>query len=199
MWHWTALIYWLTDVLDTVPSVLWCCWLGGRKGIRPVKIERWGAGVVVCWEWVADLHMTQLMPLPLIVSRLVYTFLIPAHPVRSGQMATKRVRTHVCNVLDRSAEFSDFIAKCLVKDPDHRPSAGDLCQVLLLLPLCFSLYCVHGAFMPSVLWHCWLSGRKGIRPVKAEWWGAGIAICLERCADLHMAQLMPLPLTLFLQ
>jgi len=26
-----------------------------------------------------------------------------------------------------------------------------------------------------------------------EWWGAGIVICLERGADLHMAQLKPLP------
>ena len=45
--------------------------------------------------------------------------------------------------------------------------------------------------MSSVLWRCWLVGRKGIRPVKTEWW----VICLERGADLHMAQLMPLPLT----
>ena len=30
---------------------------------------------------------------------------------------------------------------------------------------------------------------------KTEWWGAGVAICLERSADLHTAQLMPLPLT----
>jgi len=36
-------------------------------------------------------------------------------------------------------------------------------------------------------------GRKGIRPVKTEWWGAGVVVCLERGADLHMAQLMPLP------
>jgi len=28
-----------------------------------------------------------------------------------------------------------------------------------------------------------------------EWWGAGMIICLERGADLHTAQLMPLPLT----
>jgi len=28
-----------------------------------------------------------------------------------------------------------------------------------------------------------------------EWWGAGVVICLERGADLHMVQLMPLPLT----
>ena len=30
---------------------------------------------------------------------------------------------------------------------------------------------------------------------KTEWWGAGMVICLERGADLHTAQLMPLPLT----
>jgi len=28
-----------------------------------------------------------------------------------------------------------------------------------------------------------------------EWWGAGVVICLGRGADLHTAQLMPLPLT----
>ena len=27
---------------------------------------------------------------------------------------------------------------------------------------------------------------------KLEWWGAGVVICLERGADLHMPQLMPL-------
>jgi len=40
-----------------------------------------------------------------------------------------------------------------------------------------------------------LGGRKGIRPVKTEWWGAGAAICLEQGADLHTAQPTPLPLT----
>jgi len=30
---------------------------------------------------------------------------------------------------------------------------------------------------------------------KTEWWGAGVVVCLVRGADLHMAQLMPLPLT----
>jgi len=30
---------------------------------------------------------------------------------------------------------------------------------------------------------------------KLEWWGTGMVICLERDADLHMARLMPLPLT----
>ena len=30
---------------------------------------------------------------------------------------------------------------------------------------------------------------------KTEWWGAGMFICLERGADLHTAELIPLPLT----
>ena len=59
-----------------------------------------------------------------------------------------------------------------------------------------SLYASSAAAsLPSVLWHCRLGGRKGIRPVKTEWWGAGVVVCLEQGADLHMAQLVPLPLT----
>jgi len=57
------------------------------------------------------------------------------------------------------------------------------------------IYFWQGIFMPSVLWRCWLGGRKGIWPVKTEWWGAGMVVCQERGADLHTAQLMPLPLT----
>ena len=36
---------------------------------------------------------------------------------------------------------------------------------------------------------------RHILPVKTEWWGDGMVICLEQGADLHMAQLIPLPLT----
>ena len=40
-------------------------WLGVCKSIRPVKIEWWDVGVVICLEQGADcLHMVQLMPLP---------------------------------------------------------------------------------------------------------------------------------------
>jgi len=42
-----------------------------------------------------------------------------------------------------------------------------------------------------------LVGRQEGHPAckKTKWWGAGMVICLERGADLHMAQLVPLPLT----
>ena len=58
----------------------------------------------------------------------------------------------------------------------------------------FFVFVTYGHGLPSVLWRCWLGGRKGIRSVK-NWWGAGVVICLERGADLHMVQLMLLPLT----
>ena len=42
-----------------------------------------------------------------------------------------------------------------------------------------------------------LVGRQEGHPAckKTEWWGAGMVICLERGADLYMAQWMSLPLT----
>ena len=42
-----------------------------------------------------------------------------------------------------------------------------------------------------------LVGQQEGHPVckKTEQWDAGVVICLERCADLYMAQLMPLSLT----
>jgi len=40
-----------------------------------------------------------------------------------------------------------------------------------------------------------LVGRQERHPAcKKLWWDAGVVICLERGADLHMAQMMPLPL-----
>ena len=47
----------------------WRCWLGGRKGVRPAKTEWWDVGVVTYLVWGADLHMAQLVPLPLTISR----------------------------------------------------------------------------------------------------------------------------------
>ena len=42
-----------------------------------------------------------------------------------------------------------------------------------------------------------LVGRQEGHPAckKTEWWSAGVVIYLERGANLHTAQLMPLPLT----
>ena len=65
--------------------------VGWQEG-HPVckKAERWGAGVAVCLERGADLHMAQLMPLPLTVScsskiQIGFTFLVPADLGSLGQ------------------------------------------------------------------------------------------------------------------
>ena len=56
--------------------------------------------MVICLERVADLHMAQLIPLPLTVScfskiRIGFTFLVPAHPGSPGKRAAKRVCVYV--------------------------------------------------------------------------------------------------------
>ena len=115
-------------------SVLWHCWLGIRESTRPVKIEWWGVGVVICLE--------------------------------------RGPRLFAYGPAGATA----------IPNPHH--------LLPHLNPDWFYL------FLPSVLWRCWLGGRKGIRPVKNfEWCSTGVVICLERDADLYMAQLMPLPLT----
>jgi len=63
--------------------------------------------VVICLERGADLHMVQLMPLPLTVScfgkiQIGFIFLVPAHPGSPGQRAVKRV----CVYLRQSYNFA---------------------------------------------------------------------------------------------
>ena len=57
--------------------------------------------MVICLERGADLHMAQLMPLPLTVScfsktQIGFTFLVPAHLGSPGKRAVKRVCVCVC-------------------------------------------------------------------------------------------------------
>ena len=57
--------------------------------------------MVICLERGADLHMAQLMPLPLTVScfseiQTGFTFLVPAYPGSLGLGAVKRVCVCVC-------------------------------------------------------------------------------------------------------
>ena len=73
--------------------------LVGRQEGHPAckKTERLVAGVVICLEQGADLHMAQLMLLPLTVScfskiQIGFTFLVAAHLGSPGKRAVK----HVC-------------------------------------------------------------------------------------------------------
>ena len=77
--------------LTISPKCLQCFdalgWAAGHPACK--KTEWWGAGVVICLEQGADLHMAQLMPLPLTVScfskiQIGFAFLVPAHPGSPG-------------------------------------------------------------------------------------------------------------------
>jgi len=66
--------------------------LVGRQEGHPAckKLEWWVAGVVICLERGADLHMVQLMPQLFTVScfskiQIGFTFLVPAHPGSPGK------------------------------------------------------------------------------------------------------------------
>ena len=73
--------------------------LVGRQEGHPAckKLSEWcSTGMVICLERDADLHMAQLMPLPLTVScfskiQIAFTFLVLAHPGSPGKRAVKRV------------------------------------------------------------------------------------------------------------
>jgi len=70
--------------------------VGRQEGHPACKKQSGGAGMVVCLEQGADLHMAQLTPLPLTIScfskiQIGFIFLVPAHPGSPGKKAVKRV------------------------------------------------------------------------------------------------------------
>ena len=84
--------------------------------------------MVICLERGADLHMVQLMPLPLTVScfskiQIGFTFLVPAHPDSPGKRAVKWVCVGVyggfswqfVSILAHSKDFVRFLPRyCII-------------------------------------------------------------------------------------
>ena len=98
----------------TEPSVLWCCWLGSRKGIRHVK--NW---VVGYWHGYlfgarcrlaygpADATATHCLFFSKI--HIGFTFLVPAHPGSPGQRLLNRcvcVFNYVTSLLQWAAGYA---------------------------------------------------------------------------------------------
>ena len=62
LWKTAVILHSLLNTCNShfLPSVLWCCWLGIRKSIRPLKMS----DEVLVWLSVwSEVHMVQLMPL----------------------------------------------------------------------------------------------------------------------------------------
>ena len=89
--------YFITDAFSALMLLV------GQQEGQPAckKLEWWGVGMVICLERGADLHMAQLMSLPLIVCcfskiQICFIFLVPAHPDSPGKRAVKREFVCVC-------------------------------------------------------------------------------------------------------
>jgi len=73
--------------------------------------------MVICLDRGADLHMAQLMPLPLNVScfskiQIGFTFLVPAHMGSPGKRAVKRVC--VCDCVCVRARARARVCVCVI-------------------------------------------------------------------------------------
>ena len=90
--------------------------LVGRQEGHPAckKLEWWGTGVVIFLEQGANMHMAQLMPLPLTIScfskiQIGVTFPVPAHPGSPGQRAAKCVCVCACVCTVRIHMLYEFL------------------------------------------------------------------------------------------
>jgi len=81
--------------------------------------------------------------------------LVPAYPSCPGQTAVKRLLLLLLLFQMSSALQPQH-------DQHSRPSCKILIDSLSVIQFLISI----GLHVPSVLWRCWLGGRKGIRPVK---------------------------------
>ena len=94
-------------------------------------------------------------------------------PLRTGGFCQCKVLQHACPRWRQPAHLD--------KGKDARLQQCCLHCLHTLL----SFWHLYSSFvspvLPSVLWHCCFGSRKGIRPVKTEWWGAGMVICRARC------------------
>ena len=144
--------------------MLWRCWLGGRKGHPACK--NWVMG---CWrgclEQGADLHMSQLMPLPLTVScfskiRIGFTFLVPAHV---GSPGKGPLNGYCCCVYMCSHSHSSAVSWWIKKG--------------------WGQWVIFSGWASSAFWHCRLDNRNDSKSAKTCWhhlprisldgWGGG--------------------------
>jgi len=95
--------------------------VGQQKGHSACKkTEWWGAGVVFCLEPGAELHLVQLMPLPLTVScfskiQIGFTSPVPAHLGSPGRRAVKRLCVCVCVcVCARRSRYTELVSPLIV-------------------------------------------------------------------------------------
>ena len=152
------------------------CWNSTCCGIGPVA---------VFWH-----IFVRRRSVPLLCSITVAEHITPTMPHSSPSTRFTMPRLH----------GPSAIAKLLVQDcsheqttSNHQPTVFPTFPPANRFVIFIYEYVLFYAFSASTL----LVGRQEGHPAckKTEWWGTGMVVCLEQGADLHIAQLMPLPLT----
>jgi len=117
--------------------------------------------MVICLEQGADLHMAQLMSLPLTVScfskiQTGFTFLVLAHPGSPGKRAVKRVCVYILCV-----NCLQCFCGCLIGRQEGHPACKKLSGgVLVWLSVCSE---VQTCMRPS--WcHCHSLSLSSVKP-----------------------------------
>ena len=153
--------------------MLWRCWLGGRKGTRPVKLSGGVLAWLSVWSevqiciWTSWCHCHSLFLAS--VKSSLFTFLVPAHPGSPGKRAVKRVcvydylpmRPYVkllwpLLAVQYGHRRSDLLSKCNPADSfkTHLSSFRFVPAPNYVLFLSSALHC----FYPEVTVHCLLHG-----------------------------------------
>ena len=122
--------------------------------------------------------------------------------VRRSHCAARRTPTHnrthsQFHYVKKYKKYSTCLAvKPTQFTPPHQTRQNSPVCVCLAWRCEFASTCIElrTAFSPLTLLVERQEGHPACR--KTEWWCVGVVICLERGADLHMAQRMPLPLTI---
>ena len=110
--------------------------------------------MVICLEQSADLHMAQLMPLPLTVSCFIkiqigFTFLVPAHPGSPGKRAIKWVCVYIC-VMHAALFVLDYMQSCkkCINGGEAKDTGFIGKYVKFIILLCFNLFLLQcGQFL----------------------------------------------------
>jgi len=159
-WAWIVQSYVLGNAHmqpSVMPSVLWLCWLGGRKGIRPVKKQ---SGGILAWLSVWDeVQIICILPsrchchslsLASVKSRLV---MVSAHTGNSGQSREAVKWTCVPRLIHESTgtcESAPEMPSRLVQRPTQKQTHRQWpCYINTNAEIAWIYYCLES-------WQCTL-------------------------------------------
>jgi len=165
--------YWLAVITIwfhcSLTKLLYASWfLSSVTTTWPVKnLSGGGTGVVICLEQDADMHMSQLMPLPLTIScfskiQIGFTFLVPAHPGSPGCVCVCVLLRHglsaICNYAEKYLPLQNLNIACKlcllinIYFTESSSSWGtENCQQLLMISDWYWTQCLRWASCMTIL------------------------------------------------